>query len=349
MQIIRGKLPGALKVVLYGPEGIGKSTFAACFPAPLFIDTEDSTKHMDVARVPRPLSWPALLAVVDEVIRDSAVCGTLVLDTADWAEIMCARYVCDKAQKSGIEDFGYGKGYVYLSEEFGRLLNKLSDVVGRGVHVVLTAHAKMRKFEQPDEMGAYDRWEMKLSKLVAPMVKEWADMVLFANYKTFAVKTEDGKVKAQGGERRMFTTHHPCWDAKNRHGLAPELPLSFEGLAPLFAAPPEKKTPDEPIAVKTAAETPKEGKATLPAAPQADVSEDFVAEIPEGTPPALAELMRASEVTATDIQMAVSAKGYFPLGMPITEYPPDFVDGCLIGAWEQVYQVILEERKKTPF
>lgn len=45
----------------------------------------------------------------------------------------------------------------------------------------------MRKFEQPDEIGSYDRWEMKLTKNVAPLVKEWADMVLFANYKTFVV------------------------------------------------------------------------------------------------------------------------------------------------------------------
>ncbi|MGO5095745.1 ATP-binding protein [Agathobaculum sp. LCP25S3_E8] len=136
------------------------------------------------------------------------------LQRKDWAELMCTQYVCDKYQKKSIEEFGYGKGYTYLSEEFGRLLNQLSEVVERGVHVVVTAHAKMRKFEQPDELGAYDRWEMKLSAKNAPLVKEWADMVLFASYKTYAVKTESGKVKGQGGERRMYTAHHPCWDAK---------------------------------------------------------------------------------------------------------------------------------------
>ena len=56
----------------------------------------------------------------------------------------------------------------------------------------------MRKFEQPDELGAYDRWELKLGKKtssqISPLVKEWADMVLFANYKTYAVAVDkDGK------------------------------------------------------------------------------------------------------------------------------------------------------------
>lgn len=157
MQIIRGKQKTALKVVVYGPEGIGKSTFAAQFPNPLFIDTEGGTKHMDVARTPKPTSWVMLLGLVKECIADPSLCGTLIIDTMDWAELLCSRYVCDKAQKKSIEEFGYGKGYTYLMEEFGSLLNTLNELVERGVNVVVTAHAKMRKFEQPDELGAYDR------------------------------------------------------------------------------------------------------------------------------------------------------------------------------------------------
>jgi SH3-like domain-containing protein len=77
----------------------------------------------------------------------------------------------------------------------------LSRVVGAGVNVVLTAHAMMRKFEQPDAAGAYDRWELKLSKQVAPLVKEWPDMLLFANYKTIVsdVQKMTGKGKVQDG------------------------------------------------------------------------------------------------------------------------------------------------------
>ena len=176
MEITRGKIPCAKKTVIYGPEGIGKSTFASKFPDPIFIDTEGSTRDMDVGRLPAPTSWNMLLEEVKYVIQNPSVCKTLVIDTADWAEQLCSAGICDKYQKTGIEDFGYGKGYVFLQEEFGRLLNLLSELAEqKGIHVVLTAHAKMRKFEQPDEMGAYDRWEMKLSKNVSPMVKaNWA-------------------------------------------------------------------------------------------------------------------------------------------------------------------------------
>ena len=232
MQIIRGKIPGAKKIVVYGPEGIGKTTFAACFPEPLFIDTEGSTKDMDVARTETPTSWMMLMEQVRYVKNHPELCRTLVIDTADWAEMLCITQICSKNRKESIEEFGYGKGYVYVQEEFGRLLNLLSEVVQTGVHVVLTAHAKMRKFEQPDELGAYDRWEMKLTKQTAPMVKEWADMVLFANYKTFVLNVDGqgvqkGKNKAQGGKRVMYTSHHSCWDAKNRYGLPEELPLEY--------------------------------------------------------------------------------------------------------------------------
>ena len=89
MEITRGKIAGAKKTVIYGPEGIGKSTFATKFPDPVFIDTEGSTKEMDVARLPRPTSWTMLLEEIDYVKNNPGECGTLVIDTVDWAEPMC--------------------------------------------------------------------------------------------------------------------------------------------------------------------------------------------------------------------------------------------------------------------
>lgn len=240
MKITRGKIVGAKKTVVYGPEGIGKSTFAAKFPDPVFIDTEGSTKEMDVARLPRPTSWTMLLEEIDYIKKNPNKCRTLVVDTVDWAEQMCVEHVCDKHHKSGIEEFGYGTGYVYVREEFGRFLNTLEDIVEKGVNVVLTAHSQMRKFEQPDEMGAYDRYELKLGKKTSsqtsPLVKEWADMLLFANYKTYSVAVDEKgkKHKAQGGKRVMYTHHHPCWDAKNRYGLADEIPFEYMEIAHIF-------------------------------------------------------------------------------------------------------------------
>lgn len=103
-----------VKTVLYGPEGIGKSSFAAKFPQPVFIDTEGGTKRLNVARLPAPTSWAMLLDEVEEVRKGNVPCKTLVIDTADWAERLCTEAVCAKAKVKGIEDFGYGKGYTYL-------------------------------------------------------------------------------------------------------------------------------------------------------------------------------------------------------------------------------------------
>ena len=287
MKITRGVIQKAKKIVVYGPEGIGKSTFASKFPNPVFIDTEGSTSSMDVARLPRPTSWEMLLEEIDYVKNDPHVCGTLVIDTIDWAEQLCIEFICAKHQKDGIESFGYGKGYIYVKEEFGRFLNRLSDVIETGTNVVLTAHAQMRKFEQPDEMGAYDRYELKLgtktSSQTAPLVKEWSDALLFANYKTYSIAVDDKgkKHKAQGGKRVMYTSHHPCWDAKNRYGLEEELPFDYAEIAHILkkgmgqqgARHVENKVPETKRESQEAASVQKEEK------------EDYsFVNIPEGTP-----------------------------------------------------------------
>lgn len=364
MNITKGKLPGAKKVVIYGPEGIGKSTFASKFPDPVFIDTEGSTKDMDVARFDKPASWQMLLDEVKYVQQHPECCKTLVVDTADWAEMLCSESICNKAQMDGIEGFGYGKGYVYLAEEFGRLLDLLSDVVEKGIHVVVTAHAMMRKFEQPDEMGAYDRWELKLQKKTAPLLKEWADMLLFANYKTYsvAVDTKGQKRKAQGGRRVMYTQHHPCWDAKNRYGLPEQISFDYSEIAPIIEGVSIHKEPEavsapqiHPSTQQKEKEPVKENEQmSLPInQPEERKTDDFPKQDPR-IPKALKDLMEANHVDEWDIQNVVEARGYVPAGTPIWEYDnvnPGIVDGLLVASWDQVYAAIKEMKKtqEVPF
>lgn len=388
MQINRGIVKGPQKVVLYGPEGIGKSSLAAMFPNAVFIDTEGSTKHMDVARTPNPSSWTMLMEQVNYFKANPTICDTLIIDTADWAERLCISDICARYNKDGIEEFGYGKGYVYLEEEFGRFLNSLSDLISRGINVVLTAHAQTRKFEQPDEMGAYDRWEFKLEKKTAPLVKEWADMVLFVNYKTFVVNSKsDGKGsnKAQGGKRVIYTTHHVCWDAKNRHGLPIELTFDSpeNGYSQIARCIPPREQqvrqtnpmvnpsqevelklepvdinnlPDEPVPEECQPQDLSElmeekGEKVMYApgiyAPPSIVQSSKEKLISQGIPKALVDLMITDEdlVTVDEIQKAVATKGYYPIDTPISNYDPNFINGVLIGAWPQVYQMIQQKRK----
>lgn len=365
MEIIRGKLEGAKKAVVYGPEGIGKSTFASRFPDPVFIDTEGSTKDMDVARMEAPSSWRMLMEQVKYIREHPGLCKTLVIDTADWAEMLCMEAVCARAQKSGIEDFGYGKGYVYLAEEFGRLLNLLSEVVDVGIHVVINAHAKMRKFEQPDEMGAYDRWELKLQKQTAPLLKEWADMVLFANYKTIVVNVDGqgaqkGKNKAQGGRRVMYTSHHPCWDAKNRYGLPEELPFDYREIASIIEPAAGQKTPAQTpptVAENSGTEAlsvPEQPAVNPPVQeqpapePERNVPDYIVLQQSkeENIPKALLDLMIAHRVTEWDVQNAVATRKTYTSDTPIERYDKDYIMGVLVAAWPQVYAEILKQQKE---
>ena len=356
LKIHTGKAGGALKVVVYGPEGIGKSTLAARFPRPVFIDTEGSTRHMDVSRTDKPSSWTMLMEQVQYIRGDPGVCSTLVIDTADWAEQLCIASICADKKLSGIEDMGYGKGYVYLAEEFGRMLNLLEEIVDRGVHVVLTAHAMMRKFEQPDEMGAYDRWELKLQKKTSALVKEWSDLLLFANYKTLSVAADDKgkKFKAQGGRRVIYTSHHPCWDAKNRLGLPEELPLDFSALAQYISTgtapsapvppPPAQAATPAPAAAPAPAGTNTPPQPAPPPPPEPDPApapplapqEDAKPQDNADALKALRDLMKANGVEDYQVQAAFAARGYFPEQTPLENLPADFIQGVLVGAWAQV-------------
>lgn len=234
LKVTRGVIQRPQKAIFYGPEGIGKTLLASQCPEPVFIDTEGGTAHLDVARIEIEKDWEAFLNTIKDVTV-SDCCKSLVIDTIDWAEQLASDYICKRYKQPSIEAFGYGKGYTYLGEEIERFLKAMDMVIASGKNVILIAHAKMRKQELPDEAGAFDRWELKLSRQSAPLVKEWADCVLFLNYKTMIVATE-GANKAQGGKRVIYTTHHPCWDAKNRHGLADCLDLNYENIASIFSS-----------------------------------------------------------------------------------------------------------------
>lgn len=243
LAIRRGKITRPQKVVIYGPEGVGKSTLAGQTPEPVFLDTEGGTHHLDVARLDAVATWEEITATVAQLAKTDHPFKTLVIDTADWLEKRLAEHLCRKSNKDSIEDFGYGKGWVLLTEEFARFLNSVDALLARGIHVVFLAHSTVKKFESPDQAGSYDRFELKLSKQVAPLVKEWADVVLFANYVTKVAEKDNGKMRGIGGkERVLFATHSAAYDAKNRHGLSDKLPFTIEALSPVFgvaAAVPE--------------------------------------------------------------------------------------------------------------
>ena len=314
LNIIEGKEKRPLKIVIYGPEGIGKSTFASQFPDPLFIDTEGGTSNLDIRRIKCNKSWDELITFVKEIIANPTICKTVILDTADWSESLCTNAVCEKYRKNNIEDFGYGKGYVYLVDEFSKLLTLMDQLIEVGINVVITAHAKPRKFELPEEQGAFDRYEMKLSKQVAPLLKEWCDALFFVNYKIYVITTENNSKKAQGGKRVLYTTHNPTYDAKNRFDLPEELELKFSSIAHLFENI-EFTKPDVPFPD-----------------PRDITSVSIVTK--------LEKMIEESGITHTALQKIVAAKGHYQETEPITNYSDDFITRWIIPNWKKIVETI---------
>ena len=243
MKITKGKQQRAQRVVLYGVESVGKSTFAAQFPNPLFLDIEQGTSHLNVDRCDIG-SWKQLTDSLSEAKATDY--QTIVIDSADWAERLCVEDLLATSKKTSIEDFGFGKGWVMVAERMSRMLASVDALIDAGKNVVLVAHSKIVRFEAPDALAAYDRYELKLSKQSSPLLKEFADELWFLRFKTKVSTSETGKGKGIGGkERILLTTHSAAYDAKTRSGLAEELPLEWASVSHLFpiakAAPAQAK------------------------------------------------------------------------------------------------------------
>jgi hypothetical protein len=232
MKITKGKQQRAQRVVIYGVESVGKSTFAAKFPKPLFLDIEGGTSHLDVDRCEIG-TWKQLTDALAEAKATDY--QTVVIDSADWAERLCVEDLLATSKKTSIEDFGFGKGWVMVAERMSRMLSSIDQLIDAGKNVVMIAHSKIVRFEAPDALAAYDRYELKLSKQSSPLLKEFADELWFLRFKTKVSTSETGKGKGIGGkERILLTTHSAAYDAKTRSGLAEELPLEWASVAHLF-------------------------------------------------------------------------------------------------------------------
>ena len=239
MQIHRGKQNKPPRIMLYGVEGIGKSSWAAAAPNPIFLPTEDGIGQIDCASVPLIKTLPVMLNALESIRRDPQGFKTVVIDSLDWLERQVWKATCDRFGGGNIEkvDGGYQKGFSHCLDEWNKVIAALTKLrEEHGMIIILIAHSKVEKFEDPESV-TYDRYSPKLHKHATALICEWCDCVLFASTE-FRVDTEtlafnktrgiakEG-VGAPGGRRIIRAVSGPSAIAKNRFNLPPVMDLSW--------------------------------------------------------------------------------------------------------------------------
>jgi len=223
----------APRIMVYGVEGIGKSTFGAGAPNPVYILTEDGLGSLKVDHFPLATSFQDVMDAIASLYKDNHAFETVVIDSLDWLEAIIQREI---EQKYDAKDLAYGKGSLIAAERWREILDGLNALRNdKGMIVILIAHTTIKRFDSP-EVEPYDRYQPKLQERSNAVVREWADAVLFANYRTIVKKDDVGfnQTNNRGistGERLLFTSERPAYMAKNRYNMPESIPLSWDAFA----------------------------------------------------------------------------------------------------------------------
>jgi hypothetical protein len=233
MKILTGKQARPRRVILYGVEGVGKSTWAAGAPSPIFVDIEGGIADIDVAKTHVLKSWGEVVAAVNYLATEQHEFRTVVIDSVDWLEKLIWQQVCANHNTTSVEKVGggFGKGHKFAAELVIELTNLLDGLRRKGLSVVLIGHCKTERVENP-ELPTYTQYTPDLHKDAASHLREWADEVLFATTRIFTRQEDLGFSKSRqvalgGNERYIQTSHSAGVCAKNRLGLPSELPLDW--------------------------------------------------------------------------------------------------------------------------
>jgi hypothetical protein len=237
--VVKGVEKKPPRIVVYGAEGIGKSTFGASCPDPILLPCEDGAARIDCDKFPLIKTYQTFLDHLYSLSQEDHKYQTVVVDTIDWLERLVWSDVSARGGKDSIEDFGYGKGYILALDHWREVLSALDHLRDeRGMIVVLLAHARIERFQDPESDG-FDRYTLKLNKHADAIVREWADAVLFACRKQRVEKIAAGAssrnvvkpVGKDGGDRVLRCSSGPAAVAKNRFGITGEIAFSWDAIS----------------------------------------------------------------------------------------------------------------------
>lgn len=235
--ISKGRERKPINMILHGVCKIGKTTFASKSPKPIYI-TGEEIEEVDAAKFPKCKTFEDFIKYLKFVRDEDHNFETLVVDTLDSIEGLCWKEILakDKSDDMARALGGFGKAYTLATQ---KMLNMRDEYLvpirdKRNMNIILLCHTTKNKFEDPLTQTSYDTFEMKLHKNSKgigcyTVFSEWVSIIAFANFKVFSVKDQStGKDYAIGeGERRMFTTPKPAYDAGNRFNLEDEMPLEW--------------------------------------------------------------------------------------------------------------------------
>lgn len=236
----RGQLRSALRYLIYGPEGVGKSTLAGDAPGALFLDIEGGSDNLDVARYPFaegryiPRDLDEVTAAIDDLIANPGHgYESLVIDTIDAVEVLVHKHVCKAQGKASIEDFGFGKGYNVALDKLREVFAMLDTLRAQGVQVILVGHSYVKTFKNP-EGEDYDRYQLRVHDKAAGLIKEWCDTVGFLHFDGGSAKlvgdaAQTKRARGWSTGRRLLELHREAaWDAKTRLRLPATLELGVD-------------------------------------------------------------------------------------------------------------------------
>lgn len=274
------------RILIYGPEKVGKSTFfagglvngvmQAPAPKPIFIRTEDGLNGLDVDAFPLAENYNQAREALVALAQENHDYQTVVIDSADWLERLIHQYVIDSCTTDvrGIKTMetahgGYGKAYAVAFSYWREILSGLDYLnKQRGMVVGIICHATVITVNDPFLSDPIDKWETKLHKPgkgtgARDLLSEWADVIGFAQRETFVSRktTTDGKQIVRGSapigvSNKLHLVGNPGVVAGNRYSLPPVIDLSWpafsEALSAAFPTPAATQ-PSTPKSAKSGA------------------------------------------------------------------------------------------------
>ena len=306
-----------IKAIIYGVPGVGKTTFAAQFPAPYILDLERGAERYDVPHNSDIETFSEFRQVLATLPPGT---GTVIIDTFDELEKMIVQHVMNRENVDSLNKIGggYGRGWLAVYEQFGQVISDLDRIrIKQGMNIVLVGHSTIKHFEPADSAG-YDRYTFACYEKNNDMLRRWSDITLFARFDSIVVEDgQNAKVKSNG-KRVAYTVSNPCWDAKSRWKLPEKIPFEFSAIASILTEP-AKKAPETPVSAPVTPPPTAEPSApapapeTPPAAPEPPKTANPNTELVEN----IRKLCNVSHLDEATLMQYITKRGVVPAGMQL--------------------------------